>query len=134
VRSAARLLLAVAVGAPAAVAPVWTWQPRRRWLRLTVPAVWIALGLGMMGIIRVRTTHEHIRPCLKQFAEMPQITEVHRLTGEDCFILKVVVPSPAQLESIVDAVARHGSVTTALVLRSETPKPIGRDLIRQSAR
>jgi Lrp/AsnC family leucine-responsive transcriptional regulator len=31
-------------------------------------------------------------------------------------------------------VARHGSVTTALVLRSETPKPIGRDLIRQSAR
>ncbi|RVC76164.1 Lrp/AsnC family transcriptional regulator, partial [Mesorhizobium sp. M2A.F.Ca.ET.046.02.1.1] len=47
-----------------------------------------ALGLGMMAIIRVRTTHEHIRPCLKQFAEMPQITEVHRLTGEDCFILK----------------------------------------------
>jgi Lrp/AsnC family leucine-responsive transcriptional regulator len=86
----------------------------------------------MMAIIRVRTTHEHIRPCLKQFAEMPQITEVHRLTGEDCFILKVVVPSPAQLETIVDAVARHGAATTALVLRSEAPKPIGRDLIRRS--
>ena len=91
-----------------------------------------ALGLGMMAIIRVRTTHEHIRPCLKQFAEMPEITEVHRLTGEDCFILKVVVPSPAHLETIVDAVARHGAVTTALVLRSETPKPIGRELIRRS--
>ena len=64
--------------------------------------------------------------------EMPEITEVHRLTGEDCFILKVVVPSPAHLETIVDAVARHGAVTTALVLRSETPKPIGRALIRRS--
>ncbi|WQC00322.1 Lrp/AsnC family transcriptional regulator [Mesorhizobium huakuii] len=91
-----------------------------------------ALGLGMMAIIRVRTTHEHIRPCLKQFAEMPEITEVHRLTGEDCFILKVLVPSPAHLETIVDTVARHGAVTTALVLRSETPKPIGRELIRGS--
>jgi Lrp/AsnC family leucine-responsive transcriptional regulator len=89
-----------------------------------------ALGLGMMAIIRVRTTHENIRPCLKQFSDMPQIIEVHRLTGEDCFHLKVIVPSPALLETIVDAVARFGAVTTSLVLRSEKPKPIGRELIK----
>ena len=89
-----------------------------------------ALGLRMMAVIRVRTTHEHIQPCLKQFSEMPHVLEVLRLTGEDCFILKVFVPSPQQLETIVDAVARHGSVTTSLVLRSEEPKPIGRKLIQ----
>ena len=83
----------------------------------------------MMAIIRVRTTHEHIERCLKQFAQMPQVIEVHRLTGEDCFHLKVIVPSPAQLETIVDAVARYGSVTTSLVLRSEPQKPIGAALI-----
>ena len=89
-----------------------------------------ALGLRMMAVIRVRTTHEHIQSCLKQFAEMPHVLEVLRLTGEDCFILKVFVPSPQQLETIVDAVARHGAVTTSLVLRSEPPKPIGRKLIQ----
>jgi Lrp/AsnC family leucine-responsive transcriptional regulator len=43
-----------------------------------------ALGLGMMAIVRLRTTHENIRACLKQFSEMPQVMEVFRLTGEDC--------------------------------------------------
>jgi Lrp/AsnC family leucine-responsive transcriptional regulator len=57
--------------------------------------------------------------------------EVLRLTGEDCFILKVFVPSPQELETIVDAVARHGAVTTSVVLRSEPPKPIGRALIQR---
>lgn len=48
---------------------------------------------------------------------MPQVIEVLRLTGEDCFHLKVIVPSPAELEGIVDAVARlwfghHGDRST----------------------
>ena len=90
-----------------------------------------AVGLNMMAIIRLRTTHEHIKSCLKQFAEMPEIMEVLRLTGEDCFHLKVIVPSPAELESIVDAIARYGSVTTAIVLRSEPPKRIGRELMQR---
>ncbi|MEH2484710.1 Lrp/AsnC family transcriptional regulator [Bradyrhizobium sp. AZCC 2230] len=91
-----------------------------------------AVGLHMMAIIRLRTTHEHIKACLKQFAEMPEVMEVLRLTGEDCFHLKVIVPSPAELESIVDAIARYGSVTTAIVLRSEPPKRIGRELMQRS--
>ncbi|MDN4982739.1 Lrp/AsnC family transcriptional regulator [Bradyrhizobium sp. WYCCWR 13022] len=90
-----------------------------------------SVGLNMMAVIRLRTTHEHIKACLKQFAEMPEIIEVLRLTGEDCFHLKVIVPSPADLESIVDAIARYGSVTTAIVLRSEPPKRIGRELIQR---
>ncbi|WP_431320967.1 Lrp/AsnC family transcriptional regulator [Rhizobium sp. YTU87027] len=89
-----------------------------------------ALGLGMIAIIRLRTTHEHIRACLKQFSEMPQIIEVLRLTGEDCFVLKVLVPSPSELEIIVDSIARYGAVTTSLVLRSEPMKPIGRELMK----
>lgn len=88
-----------------------------------------ALGLGMMAIIRLKTTHEHIKPALKAFAEMPHVVEVHRLTGEDCFLLKVLVPTPGQLETIVDTIARFGAVTTSLVLRSEPAKPLGKALL-----
>ena len=91
-----------------------------------------AVGLGMMAVIRLRTSHEHIRPCLKQFSEMPEIIEILRLTGEDCFMLKVLVPTPAHLETIVDSIARHGAVTTSLVLRNEPAKAIGRNLIRKA--
>ena len=90
-----------------------------------------ALGFGMMAVIRLRTTHEHIKSCLKQFSEMPHVMEVLRLTGEDCFIVKVLVPTPQDLETIVDTIARFGPVTTSLVLSSEKPKAIGRAIMQR---
>jgi Lrp/AsnC family transcriptional regulator, leucine-responsive regulatory protein len=92
------------------------------------------LGFGMMAIVRLRTTHENIGACLKQFAGMPQVIEVLRLTGEDCFLLKVLVPSPGELEAIVDSIGRFGAVTTSLVLRGEPPKVIGRQLMQRPHR
>ncbi len=57
------------------------------------------------------------------------IVEVHRVTGDDCFVLKVIVPAPDKLATIVDAIGRFGAVTTAVVLRSEAEKPITRELM-----
>lgn len=91
-----------------------------------------ALGLAMMAIIRLKTTHQHIQPALRAFAQMPQVIEVHRMTGEDCFLLKVLVPTPGELETIVDDIARFGAVTTSLVLRSEPAKPLDRALLTQA--
>jgi Lrp/AsnC family leucine-responsive transcriptional regulator len=88
-----------------------------------------ALGLTLTAIIRLRTTHEHIKSCMRKFAEIPHIIEVHRVTGEDCFVLKVLVPAPENLETIVDRIAGFGAVTTSLVLRSEPTRAIGRALI-----
>ncbi|WP_291615802.1 Lrp/AsnC family transcriptional regulator [Bradyrhizobium sp.] len=90
-----------------------------------------ALGLGMMAIVRLRTSHEHIKSCLKRFSDVPNIIEVHRVTGEDCFILKVIVPAPEELETIVDRIAGYGAVTTSVVLRSEQPRHIGARLIKK---
>ena len=90
------------------------------------------LGIAMMAIVRLRTTHEHIQDCLRQFRNTPHIIDAHRVTGEDCFVLKVAVATPACLESVVDALARYGSVTTAVVLRSEPSKPFGRELLMAS--
>jgi Lrp/AsnC family leucine-responsive transcriptional regulator len=92
-----------------------------------------ALGLGLMALVRLRTSHEHIKTCLKRFSEIPHIVEVHRVTGDDCFVLKVLVPAPEDLETIVDRIAGFGTVTTSLVLRSEPARPIGKDLIRKKA-
>jgi len=93
-----------------------------------------AVGLSTAAIIRLRTAHEHIRACLDLFATIPEVIEVHRVTGEDCFIVRVLVPAPGDLERIVDAVARYGAVTTSVVLRSEAAKPISRALIEGAQR
>jgi Lrp/AsnC family leucine-responsive transcriptional regulator len=93
-----------------------------------------ALGLTMTAIIRLRTSHAQIRACLKRFAEIPNIIEVHRVTGDDCFVLKAIVPAPEDLAGIVDAIGEFGAVTTSLVLKSEATKPIGAALLTRSVR
>ena len=88
-----------------------------------------ALGLRMMAIIRLKTTHEQIRAAVKQFDALPHIVEVHRVTGDDCFVLKAIVPAPEDLAVIVDKIGQFGAVTTSVVLRSEPNKPLSRTLL-----
>jgi Lrp/AsnC family leucine-responsive transcriptional regulator len=83
-----------------------------------------AVGLDLLAIARVKSTFEKLQDCIELFGSMPEILEVHRVTGEDCFILKVLVPKAAQLESVIDRLAKHGSVTTAIVMSSMPPVPI----------
>lgn len=83
-----------------------------------------AVGLELLAIVRVKTTFDKLQACLKLFASMPEILEVHRVTGEDCLVLKVLVPRAAQLESVIDRLAKYGSVTTSIVLSSQRPAPI----------
>jgi len=88
-----------------------------------------ALGLSLAAVIRLKTTHEHMRACLDTFERLPYVVEVHRVTGDDCFVLKALVPSPGDLATIVDAIGRFGPVTTSVVLQSQPPQPIGKALL-----
>lgn len=82
------------------------------------------VGRGIAAIVRIRTTHAQIKPCLSAFEAMPEIVEAHRITGEDCFMVRMVVEEMAQLEMAIDALARFGPVTTSVVLASYPPKTI----------
>ncbi len=92
-----------------------------------------ALGLSMQALLRLRTTHENISRALQMFAETPEIIAVDRVTGEDCFVVRVLVPKPEDLERIVDSIARLGPVTTSVVLRQQPDKPVSRQLVRRTS-
>ena len=89
----------------------------------------LALGLSLSAIIRLKTTHEHMRACLETFERLPYVVEIHRVTGDDCFVLKALVPSAGDLATIVDTIGRYGPVTTSVVLQSQPPRPIGKALL-----
>ncbi|KAA0080419.1 Lrp/AsnC family transcriptional regulator [Trinickia soli] len=82
------------------------------------------VGRRIAAVVRIRTTHAEIKHCLSAFAAMPEIIEAHRITGEDCFLVRIVVEEMSQLESAIDALARFGPVTTSIVLASYPPKII----------
>ncbi|MCW7538038.1 hypothetical protein OOT46_09280 [Aquabacterium sp. A7-Y] len=56
-----------------------------------------ALGLELMALIRLRTTHAQLRNCLAALARMEHALETCRVTGEDCFCLKALVAKHAQV-------------------------------------
>ena len=88
-----------------------------------------ALGLNMLAIIRLRTVNERIKSCIERFQKIPNIIEVHRVTSDYCFVLKVIVSEPEELEGVVDLIAGFGEISTSVVLRSEPPLAIDQKLI-----
>jgi Lrp/AsnC family leucine-responsive transcriptional regulator len=58
------------------------------------------------------------------FESTPEVLDVVRVTGDDCFIVRCAFAEPEDLERVVDALAAHGSVTTGLVLSHPVSKTI----------
>ena len=84
----------------------------------------VRLGLNIEAVVRLRTTHARIAACLEHFAQVPEITGVRRVTGEDCFLIDIQAADSRRLETVVDSIARFGPVTTSLVLRTYQAKAI----------
>jgi Lrp/AsnC family leucine-responsive transcriptional regulator len=51
----------------------------------------------------------------------PEVIECHRVTGEDCYIMKIVVPDIDHLEGIIDRFTPFGSTTTSIIHSSPVP-------------
>ncbi|KHK57324.1 AsnC family transcriptional regulator [Ralstonia sp. A12] len=82
------------------------------------------IGIGLQAYIHIETTHAHVRQYIKLFEEMPEVLEASRVTGQHCFIVRCAIAEPGDLERVVDSLARHGSVTTSLVLSNPVAKAV----------
>lgn len=78
------------------------------------------LGYGIQAFVRVDPhggyTLKH--PRTLELIARPEITEVHHVVGEDCWILKVAVRDTVHLEEVLEAVSALGRTTTSIVLTS----------------
>ena len=80
-----------------------------------------ALGYPVCAYVRVRPMPGHLPKVAELARRLPQVVECHRVTGEDCFILKVFLPGLDQLDEIIDKFLAHGQTTTSIV--QSTPVP-----------
>ncbi|WP_255430112.1 Lrp/AsnC family transcriptional regulator [Streptomonospora sp. PA3] len=84
-----------------------------------------AAGLPVTALVRM----ECFGPlCLlrdEQAMEMPEILQLHRVTGDACCVLLVAVASMAHFEKIIDRLAEHGRPSSTMVLSSaHTWRPV----------
>ncbi|CCK27346.1 transcription regulator AsnC [Streptomyces davaonensis JCM 4913] len=78
------------------------------------------LGYGIQAFIRVNPHggYNLKHPRTLELIERPEITEVHHVVGEDCWILKVAVHDTVHLEEVLEEVSALGRTTTSIVLTS----------------
>ena len=80
-----------------------------------------ALGYPLTVFVRIRPMPGQVPKVAELARAMPQVAECHRITGEDCFILKVHVEAIETLDRLLDRFLAHGQTTTSIV--QSTPVP-----------
>ena len=80
-----------------------------------------ALGLPIVAYVRIRPNPGQLPRIAELAQQIPEVVECHRVTGEDCFILKVHIPAIDQLDRLLDCFLLYGSTTTSLIQSSPVP-------------
>lgn len=87
-----------------------------------------ALGYPIAAYVRIRPAPGQLPKIAALADELPQVSECHRITGEDCFLLKVHAHAVDQLEDVLDKFLLYGQTTTSIVQSSPVPPralPVG---------
>ena len=80
-----------------------------------------ALGLPVTAFARIRPTAGQLSKVAQLAESLPEVTECHRITGEDCFLIKVHAPAVEQLESVLDQFLTYGQTITSIVVSTPVP-------------
>ena len=87
-----------------------------------------ALGYPLTAIIRVKPGMRQLPKIPELAAEIPEVAECLRITGEDCFVLRVHLRSIDELSGLLDRFLMFGETTTSLVNATPIPRrdpPLG---------
>ena len=80
-----------------------------------------ALGYQLAAIVRIKPAPRQLAKIPELAAEIPEISECHRITGEDCFFLKVHLRSIDDLSVLLDRFLLYGETTTSIINASPIP-------------
>jgi Lrp/AsnC family transcriptional regulator, leucine-responsive regulatory protein len=77
-----------------------------------------ALGYPITAFVRLRYPLGNYKPLHDLLGTTPEIIEAHHVTGDDCFILKLLARSMTDLERLAGKLAGLGAITTSVVYSS----------------
>jgi len=80
-----------------------------------------ALGLELSVVLRIRPAARMIAKVAQLACATPEVTECHRVTGEDCFVMRLHVRDVLHLEELIDRFVLYGQTTTSIVQSSPVP-------------
>jgi Lrp/AsnC family leucine-responsive transcriptional regulator len=79
------------------------------------------LGFALPAILRIRPAPRELKKVAELAQRTPEVVECHRITGDDCFIMKLHLRDVDHLEQVIDLFAAYGQTTTSVVQSSPVP-------------
>src|SRR4051794_10997394 len=81
-----------------------------------------ALGYSLGAVLRIRPAPRQLHKVAALAQATPEVTECHRITGEDCFFMKLHLRDVDHLEEVIDRFVPYGQTTTSIVQSSPVPR------------
>ncbi|MEU4803056.1 Lrp/AsnC family transcriptional regulator [Actinosynnema sp. NPDC023587] len=87
------------------------------------------IGLPIEAIVRVRVRSLDTPRFRERIVPLAQVRDADHVTGDDCWLLRVVCRSTVELEEFVAQAQRYGDTTTSLVFSSAVRnRPVTREI------
>jgi Lrp/AsnC family leucine-responsive transcriptional regulator len=80
-----------------------------------------ALGYDLGAVIRIRPHARQIPKVAQIATDTPEVVECQRITGDDCFFMRLYVRDVEHLEEVLDRFTPFGQTTTSIVQSSPFP-------------
>jgi len=77
-----------------------------------------ALGYPLQAIVRIRPLPGQLHIVEKLIQEIPEFIECDKVTGDDCFIARLVVRSMGELDGILDKITERAETNTSMIKSS----------------
>lgn len=81
-----------------------------------------ALGFPVSAIVRIRPAPGQLQRIPEVARETPEVAECYRITGEDCYLMRLHLRAIDDLEDVLDLFTPYGQTTTSIVHSSPVPR------------
>jgi Lrp/AsnC family leucine-responsive transcriptional regulator len=81
-----------------------------------------AVGYELAVVLRIRPAPRELKKVAELARRTPEVVECHRITGDDCYLMKAHVRDVEHMEEVIDRFAIYGQTTTSIVQSSPVPR------------
>lgn len=81
-----------------------------------------ALGFPVAAIMRIRPSPGRMQRIPEIAVETPEVAECYRITGDDCYLMRIQLRSIDDLEDVLDRFTPFGLTTTSIVHSAPVPR------------
>ena len=81
-----------------------------------------ALGFPVSAVVRIRPSPGQLQRIPEIAGETAEVAECNRITGEDCYLLRLHLRAIDDLEDVLDRFTPYGLTTTSIVHSTPVPR------------